>query len=320
MREAARLLADAVVYDAHSGFWARANTDLSNLARWADAGVTFLSVNVGFDLMPFPDAIRNLAAFRAYIDAHADRYLLVETAADIARAKASGRMGIAFDLEGMETLGGQIEMIAAYHRLGVRQALFAYNLNNTAGGGCHDEDHGLTRYGRAILAEMNRVGMLVDCCHVGRRTSLDLAALSAAPVVFSHAVPTSIATHPRNIGVEQMRTCAATGGVVGITGVGRFLGDAEAKPATFVRAVAAAVDCIGIDHVGIGLDYTWEASASTTASRYWPPEHYQGSFAFLPPAGLVEIVDGLLGLGYAEADIAAILGGNFLRVATAVWG
>ncbi len=317
---ATALLRDAIVYDAHSGFWPRAEMDLSVLARWADAGVSFLSVNVGFDVVPFPGAVRNLAAFRGYIQANPDRYMLVERAGDIRAAKQAGKLGIAFDIEGMEVLGGQVEMIEAYHRLGVRQALFAYNLNNAAAGGCHDEDHGLTRYGRAILAAMNQVGMLVDCCHVGRRTSLDLIAHSAAPVVFSHCVPTAIAEHPRNVDAEQMRACAATGGVIGITGVGRFLGDPAARPDTFVRAVDAAVQTVGAAHVGLGLDYTWETSASASGSRYWPPEHYQGSFTFLPPERLGDITEGLLRLGYAEDDIRAILGGNFMRIAEAVWG
>ncbi|MCX7380265.1 MAG: membrane dipeptidase [Alphaproteobacteria bacterium] len=314
------LLRDALVYDAHSGFWPRAEMDLSVLARWADAGVSFLSVNVGFDVVPFPGAVRNLAAFRGFIQSNPDRYILVERAADIRAAKAAGKLGIAFDIEGMEVLGGQVEMIDVYYRLGVRQALFAYNLNNAAAGGCHDEDHGLTTYGRAILAAMNRVGMLVDCCHVGRRTSLDLITLSAAPVVFSHCVPTAIAEHPRNVDAEQMRACAATGGVIGITGVGRFLGDAAARPETFVRAVDVAVQTVGAAHVGLGLDYTWETSASAGGMRFWPPEHYQGSFTFLPPERLGDITEGLLHLGYAEADVRAILGGNFMRVAEAVWG
>jgi membrane dipeptidase len=314
------LLRDCIVYDAHSGFWPRPETDLSVLLRWADSGVTFLSVNVGFDVAPFPAAVHNLAAYRGYVQSHPDRLLLVERAADIRRAKQEGKLGIAFDIEGMEALGGQMEMIEAFHRLGVRQALFAYNLNNTAAGGCHDEDTGLTRYGRSIVAAMNRVGMLVDCCHVGKRSSLDLIAESAAPVVFSHAIPTAIAEHPRNIDAEQMKGCAATGGVVGVTGVGRFLGDPAASAETFVRAIDVAVQAVGIDHVGIGLDYTWESSASTQRSRYWPSKDYQGHFEFLPPERLPEITEGLLRLGYGEAGVRAVLGGNFLRVVERVWG
>jgi poly-gamma-glutamate synthesis protein (capsule biosynthesis protein) len=94
-----------------------------------------------------------------------DRYLLIQSVDDIAAAKASQRMAVAFDLEGMVVLDGRIEMVRFYRDLGVRQMLSAYNRNNTAGGGCHDEDGGLTDFGRAVIAEMtfaNAEGNMFD--------------------------------------------------------------------------------------------------------------------------------------------------------------
>src|SRR3546814_4626505 len=80
---------------------------------------------------------------------------------------------------------------------------FAYNRNNAVGGGCHDVDVPLTAYGRRLVAEVNRLGILVDCSHTGHRTSLDIMALSAKPVVFSHANPRALKDHQRNITAEQ---------------------------------------------------------------------------------------------------------------------
>src|SRR5690348_2885816 len=184
---ARELLRDALVWDAHSGFWPTPDVDLENLKRWTDGGVDYLSIDVGFDVVPWTDTVLNLAAYRAWLAARPERFVLVENADDIVRAKKEGKLAITFDIEGAKMLAGQVSMVSMYYRLGVRQMLFAYNLNNEAAGGCHDDDHGLTDFGRAVLKEMNRVGMLVDLSHAGFRTSMELAERSTAPVIFSHA-------------------------------------------------------------------------------------------------------------------------------------
>jgi membrane dipeptidase len=183
----ARLYRSSFVWDSHSGFAPDPRTDLTNLSIWHGAGVHFLSINVGFDLMPWQASASTIAAVRHWLLAHRDQYVLVESFGDIAVARNSGRMAVAFDLEGMVALDGRIEMVEFYRTLGVRQMLFAYNRNNIAGGGCHDEDGGLTGFGRAVIDEMNRVGMTVDVSHCGYRTSMEAMERSKAPVVFSHS-------------------------------------------------------------------------------------------------------------------------------------
>ena len=178
---AAALHADALVWDDHSGFEPDPAADLDQLDRWRQAGVDHLSVNVGYDVMTWQQTIRSLADFRHRIGIRPDRYLLVDTADDVLRARSAGLLGITFDLEGMNALNGDVAMVGFYHRLGVRQMLFAYNRNNAAGGGCHDADIGLTPFGRAVVAEMNRVGMTVDASHCGYRTSLEAMGVSARP-------------------------------------------------------------------------------------------------------------------------------------------
>jgi len=318
---ARELLRDSLVWDAHSGFWPRPETDLENLQHWTQGSVDFLSIDVGFDVVPWTDAVRNLAAYRHWIAQRPDRFLLVERVDDILRARREKKMAIAFDLEGATTLAGQLSMVEMYYRLGVRQLLFAYNLNNEAGGGCHDDDKGLTDFGRAVLAEMNRVGMLVDLSHAGYRTSMELAERSTAPVIFSHANPKAMVAHPRNIVDEQMRACVATGGIVGVNGVGRFLGAADPTAEHLLRAIDMTVQRVGAANVGIGLDYAWDSIGFTRDTRFWPEEHYPPGmkFQFLGPDALPETVEGMLRLGYSEPDIRGILGENFLRVARKVW-
>ncbi len=170
------------------------------------------------------------------------------------RAKREGKLAVSFDLEGMDALNGDIGMVDVYYRLGVRQMLFAYNRNNKAGGGCHDEDIGLTPFGRDVIREMNRVGMLVDCSHCGHRTTMEAMEVSTAPVIFSHSNARRLCDHERNIRDDQIKGCAATGGVIAVTGVGRFLGPRGPVVEHVVEHIDYMVELVGPQHVGLGMD------------------------------------------------------------------
>lgn len=321
---ATTLLKEALVWDAHAGVGPNPDVDLKGLSLWEKVHANFLSLNIGYDAVPWENAIRSVAAYRHWLEQRADRFILVETVGDVLRAKREGKLAIAFDLEGAGPLTDQLSMLSLYHRLGVRQMHFAYNLNNSAAGGCHDEDSGLTEYGRAIVKEANRLGILIDLSHSGFRTSMEIMERSTAPVAFSHSNPKSLKNHPRNITNEQIIACAATGGVVAVTGVGRFLDDLSADSESFVRAIERTVELIGVEHVGIGLDYSWIGfyDASDFADldlSYWPEEHYREKSSYTSPAQLPEIVELLLKKGYSDESINAILGENYLRVAKTVW-
>ena len=321
---AAALHAEALVWDDHAGFEPEPDVDLGQLARWRDAGVDYLSVNVCYDRRPWHAAFKTIAAYRAWIVAHPDDYLLVETIDDVRRAKAEGRLAIAFDLEGMAALDGEVGMVDVYHRLGVRQMLFAYNLNNAAGGGCHDEDIALTAFGRDVVAAMNRVGMLIDCSHSGYRTTMEAMEISAAPVIFSHSNARALTDHERNIRDDQMTACAATGGVVGVTGIGLFLRPEGATVAGLMRHIDYICGLIGPAHVGIALDYAFEQNLTdgglAGAKDYWPARQYgDGNIGYIAPEAFPAITEGLIGLGLDDDETRGILGENFLRVAGAVW-
>jgi membrane dipeptidase len=325
---AGRLYREALVWDNHSGFMPWAKADLDQLRRWIACGVSYLSVNVGFDAFDWEQTLRNLATFRAWFERHGDSFVLIETAADVLAAKAAGKLAIGFDIEGMRPLGGDLDMIRLYYRLGVRQMLFAYNLENEAGGGCHDGNQGLTAFGCAAIAEMNRVGMLVDCSHCSVRTSLEAMAASSAPVIFSHSNARALHAHGRNITDEQIKACAATGGVIGINGIGLFLGDPAASAQAMARHIAYTAELAGPKHVGIGLDYDWDRSWGTADApftvdmRFWPAGtgyEQQDRFAHAAPERLPELAEVLLTSGFSATEITGVLGGNFLRVAQTVW-
>jgi membrane dipeptidase len=319
---------EALVWDQHGCLPLRPDESaIDDLALYARSGVDFISINVGMDSTPPPDALKILSAFRNGILQREDRFALVRSAGDVAHARATHRLTIAFDLEGTEPLDGSVDRVQTYYDLGVRTMLIAYNEPNRAGGGCHgDPETGLTSFGKDVVREMNRVGMLVDATHCSRRTTFDLFELSAAPVVFSHSVPAGVKKHPRNIDDEQMLACAQRGGVIGINGVGIFLGDNDSSSESLVRAIDYAVQLVGPEHVGLGLDFVFDRdeldafiadNATTFPSGYGYTE--SGRVQFASPAQLPEVASGLVELGYSPDAIKGIVGGNFFRVASQVW-
>jgi membrane dipeptidase len=130
--------------------------------------------------------------------------------------------------------------------------------------------------------------------------------------------------HPRNIPDDLIRACAATGGVVGINGVGIFLGRNDISSETYARHVDHVVQLVGPTHVSIALDYVYDMQElddyMRTMQHTFPPGlGYELGARFVPPEQIVEIVATLQGWGYRDDDLKALLGGNLMRMATQVW-
>lgn len=320
---ARRLHQDALVWDDHAGIEPHPSVSLEVLERWRGAGVDFLSVNVGYDVIDWQQTVKNIGAYLTWLEKNRERFTLVRRADDILAAKRERKLAIAFDLEGMNALDGEAYMVSFYYSLGVRQMLFAYNRNNLVGGGCHDQDIGLTALGHRVIEEMNRVGMLVDCSHSAYRTTMEAMQASSQPVIFSHSNPKALHRHGRNIVDEQIKACAATGGVIGINGIGIFLADSQASTQAVVECICYVADLVGPEHVGIGLDFYTETVESWAEKNpaYWPAsEGYgRGSPRVAAPEQLPEVTEMLLARGWPEGDIRKLLGENFMRVTRAVW-
>jgi membrane dipeptidase len=318
----------AIVWDAHSCMPIAANQDLSDLERHRRSGVSFISINVGMDFNPLGQCIRVIAGYRDWLAKHAEHFVQATTVADVRRAKAEGKLAVAFDLEGSVMLEDDLAMLRLFRDLGVRQIHLAYNLNNSIAAGCHDEDRGLTELGRAVVKEINAVGMLMDCSHSGRRTSLEIMELSKKPVIFSHSNPKGMRNHGRNIDDEQIAACAKTDGVIGICGIGPFLGENDIRSETVVRHIDYVAERVGTRHIGLALDFVFDPSHDDLPegedhNKWWPRTEGYGNTAgptrIVPPEQLPEIAEVLVKRGYPEADIVGILGGNFLRAAEATW-
>ena len=297
---------------------------LPELERHRAAGTHVLMVNVGYGQDGIEQHVRMLASFRAWISAHADRFRLIEAVDDISRARAAGQLAIGFDIEGANAIDDQLSLVGVYRDLGVRWLLLAYNRNNRAAGGCQDEDTGLTPFGRRLLEELAAQGVVACCSHTGYRSAREAIDASPTPVIFSHSNPRALADHPRNIPDDLIVACAARGGVVGINGIGLFLGDNDASPARMARAAAYVADLVGARHVGIGLDFLHDRREldETIAAHpeQFPPElGYGADMAFMAPEQIPEVARHLRALGMSAEETAGVLGGNWLRIARQVW-
>ena len=323
----ARQLIDAVpVWDHHACLPLRPNDPafLPQLARHKAAGFDAITVNIGFGEQGPEEHLRMIAALRHWLVARPEEYLLLLEADDVERARSTGRLAVGFDIEGANAVGDQLSLIQLYYDLGVRWMLMAYNTSNRAGGGCQDQDGGLTNFGRAMVAEMERVGMLLCLSHTGHRTVREVLAMATQPLIFSHSNCAALHPHPRNIPDELIRACAATGGVVGINGVGIFLGKNDISSETYARHVDHVVQLVGPAHVSIALDYVFdmrelEEHLEKMKGTFPPGLGYEMGARFVPPEQLEEIVVTLQGWGYSDADLTALLGGNLLRLAKQVW-
>ena len=319
-----------IKWEAHACLPLHPQADFAPIARLHAAGVNYVSINIGMDMNPVSQVMSVIAGFRATIAAQPERYLLARSVQDIETAAAQGKLAIGFDLEGAMPLLEQTDMVALYQSLGVRQMHLAYNRNNTVAGGCHDVEQGLTPLGHRVVAAINATGVLMDCSHTGRRCSLDIMAASSKPVIFSHSNPQALVNHGRNVTDEQILACAATGGVICVSGVSIFL-ERQAPSADDVAQHAAYVaSLVGVAHVGIGLDISFAQSelnddppAGYDPSYWWPKAagYNRGitRSTYPPIESWLTLAEALQRTGMSAPEAELVLGGNMMRVARQVW-
>lgn len=242
---------------------------------YAQGGVTVSVVTVGgiWTHVNAGETLRALGGWLNYISERPN-LRLIRTSEDIRIAKREKKLGILFHFQGTEPLEASVDLVDAYHALGVRMIQLTYNLKNRVGDGCEERtDCGLSRFGIDLIKRMNARRMVVDCSHTGYRTSMDAMEVSSAPVVISHANSKAVYDCPRNIPDDLIKACAATGGLVGIVGFPGFV-DATMRPTldAYIAHIDHVADLVGIDHVAISTDF-YEGMERVTspeeATRYY---------------------------------------------------
>ncbi len=313
-----------MLWDQHACLPLQIGTDVDVLTRFRSASGTFVSVNAGYSPHSFADSTALLTYYRAQIDAHTELQLASGTD-DVTAIIGRGEIAVVFDLEDSGPVDGDLANLARLADLGVRTMLPSYNHANRAGCGCLDaDDTGLTAWGAELVAEMNRVGVVPDGSHCSTRTGLDMCEVSELPVIYSHSCMRAVWDHPRNITDDQARAAAATGGVVGITGVGIFLGPNTPTLEAFTRHLEYAVELVGVEHVGISSDHSFDRD-DFNRELLTHPEAFDESYTrwgpiqWMEPEVFVTIGTHLAGRGWADDDIRAVVGDNFFRVAQQTW-
>lgn len=306
--------------------------DIGELGRYPLG--SYLSVNVGFTPQSARDVLELMDVFRR--DALADgRFRLVKSIADAwpepgTEAADEELIALAFDLEDSDPLEGDLDNVEVFHDLGLRSLLPTYNRANAAGCGCLDtEDTGLTGYGRDLIRKLNETGVFADGSHCSARSGLDIAEITGVPMIYSHSNFRALWEHPRNITDDQARACAATGGVIGLNGVGIFLGHngIEENPQrveAIADHIAYGAELVGIEHIGIGSDYSFDADdfnemLAANPGNYSEEYTRYGQLQWTPPEDLLGLDAVLARRGFSETEREAVFGGNFARVARQVW-
>nr|WP_239073975.1 membrane dipeptidase [Streptomyces sp. SID10853] len=260
-----------------------------------------------------------------------DVVVLAGTADEIRAAKAAGRVAVLLGFQNTSPFGDDYRLVEVFHRLGVRVAQLTYNIQNLVGGACYDaHDSGLTAFGRHIVDEMNRVGMLIDLSHVGNRTSRDAIEASEGPVAITHANPTWFFEHPRNKPADVIKALAERGGVIGCCLYPNVLGGELTTRDQFCTMVARLVDEIGPDHVAIGSDCTrnwsqdfvvwlrngrWRPASANPVEPEWPawPRWFGG------PEDFPAVTEGLQSAGLDDTTVTKVMGENWLRLFSEVF-
>lgn len=205
----------------------------------------------------FRDTMENISIWKKHLALNADILLEVRTPDDIIKAKKENKTGIILGFQNGAPFEDNPGFVELFRELGVGIAQLTYNTQNLIGTGCYEPDGGLSGFGKEIVSEMNRVGMVVDLSHVGPQTSIDTIEFSKKPVAYSHCLPSGLKKHPRNKSDEQLQFIAQNGGFIGITMFSPFLKKGlNSTVHDYVAAIDYVTELVGDDCVGIGTDFT----------------------------------------------------------------
>ncbi|HET6622154.1 MAG TPA: membrane dipeptidase [Dongiaceae bacterium] len=312
--------------------------------NWSDAifrqlragGVDAVHVTIAYH-ETFRETVANIVAWNRWFERFPDLIFQGFAAADVERAQATGRTAIFFGAQNPSMIEDDIGLVEVLHRLGLRFMQLSYNNQSLLATGCYEaEDPGLTRMGREVIAEMNRVGMVVDMSHSAERSTLDAIAHSSRPIAITHANPADWHPAKRNKSERVLRALAESGGMLGLSAYPHHLKDGSAcSLESYCAMIARTADLMGVDRLGLGTDLCQDQPDSVVEwmrSGRWTKkvDFGEGSAAapgfpempawFRDNRDFSNIAAGLRKVGMSETEVAAVMGGNWLRFFAASFG
>jgi len=305
---------------------------------WRASGVTCIFQNAGEEGQDPMRLIKRLARFTYATDLLRGFVSKAAVPDDVVAAKKEGRHCLYFTGNGVPltqqwvSIPDELRYLRVFFQLGIRMMHLTYQRRNMIGDGCAEKANaGLSDFGRAVIKEMNRVGVIPDCAHSGWQTSLESAQVSDKPVVASHSTCGKIHPHIRSKPDPVIRAIADTGGYIGICCISRFLRGSGAID-MFLNHIDHVAKNFGVDHVAIGTDVAYTSQNSVTERRkipstprgrkefrsLWPVDDFKTTSQASQSIAFTNwplFTVGLVQRGYKDEEIRKIIGGNVMRVA-----
>lgn len=277
----------------------------------------------------FRETVLNLERWNRWFEQYPELIVPARTGDDVRRAREEGRTAIIFGFQNPSPIEDDIGLVEIVHTLGVRFMQLSYNNQSLLATGCYEaEDPGITRMGRQVIAEMNRVGLVVDMSHSAERSTLEAIEISSRPIAITHANPASWHPARRNKSDAVLKALAASGGMLGLSLYPHHLKDQSACTLEgFCEMAARTAELMGTEHIGIGSDLCQgqpDAVVEWMRNGRWSKavDYGEGSAAapgFPPPPcffrdnrDFARIEDGLRAAGFDDKDCARIMGGNWI--------
>ena len=334
LERADRIHEEAIIIDGRDpthlmyGFTMTAKSEYPDILH--AGGVTAVIADAAWVDDNFGQAARAVAAWHRRVSEMEGGARIVYRADDIRQAKQDGQLAIILSFQGPAPVEDDAVLVYMWQKLGIRVMQLTYQTQTLLGSGCTEQnDGGLSRFGQAVVRQMNESGIVVDLSHAGHRTSMDAVAISNRPVILSHTNARALCDTPRNAHDELLQAVAETGGVIGISAyapiVKKGAGQTGASIEDYLDQLDYIFNLVGEDHVGVGFD----AGEMRTPAEAMLLHARLSSAGSSPKHRYVEelktrsqvrhLTRGLVRRGYSEAVIRKILGENFLRVFAEVW-
>jgi membrane dipeptidase len=331
---AARAAARPLTFDAMGEV--RFEYDAALIGQMRASGLDAITVTLcdpkAYEGQAYEEAIQAVLDHDAHIAKHPELFLKATKTSDIDVARKNGQLALFYLFQNSTQFGRDLDNVDLFHKLGVRSAQITYNDQNWAGAGCKELGaHGLTHFGRDLVARMNERGMLIDLSHANMQTMADTITASKVPVIVSHTACMAVHSNIRNTTDANLRLLADKGGVAGICQMRPFLTTKrdDALPEYF-RHIDHAVKVMGADHVAIGSDRDHRVVEMTDAyiaelkaeegANFHEPDWPLFINELNGPRRMEVVWDGVRKLGYPASTVEKIMGTNVRRIYQEVIG
>ncbi len=294
-----------------------------------DGGLSAIHVTICYH-EDFDEMLQNVNDWNDRFELYADKIFLGRTASDVRKAQKEGRTAIFFGFQNCSPIEDDIELVEACYELGARFMQLTYNNQSLLATGCYEQnDSGVTRMGRQVIKEMNRVGLVVDMSHSAERSTLDAIEISERPIVISHANPSFWHPALRNKSNEVLKALGESGGMLGFSVYPHHLKDGtNCTLESFSAMIADTAEIMGVQNIGIGTDLCqnqpdsvveWMRNGTWTKERDFG-EGSAGSAGFPDQPSwfrdnrdFSNIALGLKDVGFSDDEVAAVMGNNWLN-------